>query len=119
MAVVIKSWLPSDEIPLDKFNFSFWVEVELGLDDSDGAEIFQFHFCSPSFLGRELKSKKYILGRHLIVVEEFNESDFKLIIEKLCAQADERGMDWDKLSEYLSRYGSWEFEDYKPFNEER
>jgi len=100
------------DAPADTTNFGIPVQAMIGSRGEDGEESFEFMVCSLNWLARELSQRGYVLGRHYLFVEHW---DFKLVwnvINKLCTSTS--GESWEEVAQKLSRWGYWEFEDYRP-----
>jgi hypothetical protein len=77
----------------------------------EGGEVFSFEVCSSEWIKKQA-SKGIVIGRHLIIVDEFNFANLKAFIQKIASGC--VGENWNEVALKLSRYGHWEFEDYKP-----
>ena len=103
----------------------FCVLVDLCIADKemDGGEIFSLVVCSPKwFENNVLKPEpkhptheriaKYAFGRHHLFLEEYDAEEIQTAVSEIVSRA--KGKDWSEVALYLSRYFSWEFEDYSP-----
>lgn len=90
--------------------FSIEIQVEVGIQGQVGAEIFSFNVCTASWLASEYGDEIVFL-RHVILVPFYNYEMLKTRIEKLLRSI--HAETWNEYAGKLSRYGFWEFEDYK------
>ncbi|HUY56154.1 MAG TPA: Imm8 family immunity protein [Candidatus Nanopelagicaceae bacterium] len=96
--------------------FGFYVEVTIGLDNLPrGGDLFGFLVCSPQWLAAELQSgeQAFLFGRHHLIMQRYDYPLLRQAIQGLCDQA--AGEDWESVTRFLSRFGKWEFEDYRPY----
>lgn len=91
-------------------NFSILIQVLVGTDENEGGESFDFIVCTSDWLKEKYRGEIAFL-RNLILVDQFNYEDIKNRIEKLVQSIS--GNDWNDYAVKLSRYGAWEFEDYR------
>lgn len=118
MKAEIKSlWSPQFDGPLDKYypeehdNFSVLLYAELGPVGEVSSEMFYFTVCTPRWLDAACTDGSVIIGMHLLIVNSFNFAMIYSTISRVCSQHD--GRDWEEVAKKLSRYGRWEFEDYR------
>lgn len=91
------------------FRCQLWLDI--GSEDSKGADMFILTVCSPAWLQRELREKDAIWGRHLLIIPDF---DAHLIQEKVESYLKEcQGNTWQEVAEKVARFAAWEFEDYQ------
>ncbi|MEO8287258.1 MAG: immunity 8 family protein [Chloroflexota bacterium] len=102
------------QAPSDPNNFVFSLQAIIGPRDAEGEESFDFLVCTASWLGTEIKEKKYLFGRFYLIVEKYDYAILWSAIQQLCDSI--HGSDWTAVAEQLSRYGHWEFQDYVPYN---
>jgi len=96
----IDSWIPEDKRDVD-----FWMNFTIGYDQR-GGDNFQLHVVSPRNL-RGPKSDQYS-----IVINEYS---WKSVLEKVNNILKQcHGSDWSDISDKLSKYMYWEFDNYKP-----
>ena len=101
---------PNQFSPTDPENFSFLLELMVGPENADGAEIFDVQVCTPKWFLSTMKKNDVILGRHFLIVLEY---DFDRIINRVRHLIETcTGNNWDEVAEKVSRIGHWEFEDY-------
>jgi hypothetical protein len=95
----IDEWVPENDRDVD-----FWMNFTIGLDKSSG-DNFQVRIISPIKL-RNKTSKKFT-----IVIEKYSWISVLSAVEKILEQC--QGSDWLDISEQLSQFMYWEFEDYR------
>lgn len=84
----------------------------IGIDDaSEAADYFDLTVCSLEWL-KLYESKPNIL-RHTMIIDRYNFKKIKSYIN-LCIDKCE-GESWEEIGLKLSRYFSWEYEDYDKF----
>jgi hypothetical protein len=111
-ADVLDSGLPVEEWqPSDPETFYVYLEIEVGVRDELGEDVFGVDVCSPKWLlHQEGAGKGYLWARHRLILWRWN---FKLVrqaIEELVRRVE--GPDWTSVANELARYMKWEFEDY-------
>lgn len=96
----------------DGEDFAVNVQALLGPIDGEGEESFQVTVCTPGWLLANLPMPKgLVFLRHHLVVERRDEALVEQAIRGLCLRTE--GPDWTTVAAKLSRYGYWEFEDYR------
>jgi hypothetical protein len=111
----------STEVELDDFratvvdDFALQVRLIVGPLDSPGDESFDVTVCTPVWIARWISEFGPLDGRHHLVVLEWNAKQIRTLLtnEFESQEAD----DWATLGEKLSRFGRWEFEDYRANNQ--
>lgn len=101
----LESW-----IPVEPECFGFLLQVLVGPWGEDGEESFDFVVCSPEWLKRKYGEDAVILGRHHVLMFQYNFAHLKDAIESMVSRAE--GRDWSEVATKIARYGAWEFEDY-------
>jgi Immunity protein 8 len=110
-------WMSSSDIDLNSFwsdeedNFGFNLEVGIGIENEDGAEIFSFQVCTPKWMQKHYQKDEIVFIRHVILVFSYDYKEIERQITKLCSNIS--GDSWKDICLKLSRYGQWEFEDYQ------
>lgn len=97
--------------PDDVEHFMLGVTASVGPAGQRGAELFQFTVCSPSWLAANPSPNGYEFLRHTLLLTRW---DFELVeraIGDLCRRTE--GDTWSDVALKLSRFGYWEFEDYR------
>jgi hypothetical protein len=97
--------------PGDAEVFALGVTASIGPAGEDGAELFQFTVCSPSWLAAQELPKGFAFQRHALLVERWEPGLVERAIADLCRRTE--GETWSEVATKLSRFGSWEFEDYR------
>jgi hypothetical protein len=97
--------------PEDESCFSFPITLRIGAEGRDAADLFQMTVCTPAWLCRENAGKTAVLGQNLLIVFDYNwamiHSYLENRINRLTAES------WSALAVKLSRFASWEFENYQ------
>jgi hypothetical protein len=110
---------PDIEDPLEGFvprqwdNFELTLRVMFGPAGDEASDSFQIQVCTPKWLQARCEGGEIISGRHRLIVGEFDFIKIRKYLEALCRRCS--GNDWNEIAQKLSRYGYWEFEDYRPF----
>lgn len=99
------SWRPADPT-----RFGFLLQVMVGPSDGEGEESFDFVVCSPEWLRGNSGEDRLVVGRHHILLFEYDYDLLKKAIERIVDDAG--GSDWTEIATKIGRYGKWEFEDY-------
>lgn len=91
--------------------FSFLLQVMVGPAGSPGEESFDLEVCTPQWLCTRHLREDIVIGRHRLIVVEFN---FKRIADFITANCRRcSGTSWQEVAEKVGRLGMWEFEDYQ------
>jgi len=98
-------------VPSDSTHFGFLLEAFYGLTEGEGEDRFQFLVGTDSWL-REMKGTTAYFGVGTILVQSYDFTEIKALLEWLAAECD--GADWLTIATKLDRYGHSEFRDYKP-----
>lgn len=105
-----------DVYDLEKFapgtDFGFLLQVFAGLQGRPGEESFDVLVCTPDWLKSHHESSEIVIGRHMLIVFEYDYKRLRRFFEEFCNRA--WGDTWQEVASKLSRMGKWEFEDYKP-----
>ncbi len=99
--------------PDDGTCFMLEVTASIGPAGQEGAELFQFIVCSPSWLVTEPLPKGFEFHRHTLLLERWDPKLVERAIGDLCRRTE--GENWDEVALKLSRFGYWEFEEYREF----
>jgi hypothetical protein len=97
--------------PKDRTHFGLDVVASVGPAGEEGAELFPFTVCSPSWLAATPLPKGSAFQRHTPLLERWDPALVERAISDLCRRTE--GESWDELAAKLSRFGHWEFEDYR------
>lgn len=99
--------------PKDTESFSLNLRIIAGPEGEDGEESFDVEVCTPKWLLQTYGSNEVIIGRHHLIVFEYNYERLMLTIRAFCTSC--VGETWKEVAEKLGRLGRWEFEDYKEY----
>ena len=91
-------------------NFGFWLRAMIGPSDEDGSESFDIQICTPKWLLKKYSEEEILIGRHMLIVFDYDLDKIKNKIETYCKSC--TGNDWQSIAGKISRLGYWEFEDY-------
>jgi hypothetical protein len=97
--------------PDDPNRFCILVQAMIGPEGGRGEESFDFTVCTPGQLNQSVREGNYVFGRHYLIVAHYDYNVILDAIRSLCR--DITGTNWKEVGERLSRYGKWEFEDYR------
>ena len=96
-------------IPSSSNNFGFLARLIVGEETLKGEESFDVFICTPSWLTSNHKQSDIIIGRHYLIVFEYNYQNIynklKNIIENIEADT------WNDVGLKIGNIGKWEFED--------
>lgn len=115
MKAVIKSYsVEGEELdnywPDDTSDFCIEMDVTVGVQGKEGGDIFSFEVCSPKWFQKN-RAQHPAFSRHILFVNEYDDCAIKETIGKLVSEAS--GETWDDITNILSRFMFWEFEDYE------
>jgi hypothetical protein len=96
--------------PVDPRVFGFLLQVMIGPEGAEGEESFDIKVCSPLWLIERHNRDDVIVGRHHLILFEYDYERLKRTIQTYCGQWE--APTWSDLAVKLSRVGRWEFEDY-------
>nr|WP_264086351.1 immunity 8 family protein [Amycolatopsis lexingtonensis] len=102
---------PESYVPEDPECFMFLVQLIAGPAGEPGEESFCFEVCSAGWLRARARQEGPITGRHHVVVDRFDWPALVAYFDGLVTGCG--GADWHEVTAKLSRYGLWEFEDYR------
>lgn len=97
--------------PEDKDNFSFLLQVMVGLEHTEGEESFDIIVCTPKWLMDKHSRQDVIFGLHRIIVFEYDYERLLTTLRTYIESLDEDN--WIELGEKIGRIGKWEFQDYR------
>lgn len=115
MRAILKS-ISNDDYALDEFYpedesvFSLRLLLQIGMENSVGADNFDLVVCTPEWLCKHHWLPE--LMRHTLLVRQYNLDEIKKTITDYIVQCE--GDDWMAIAQKLSRVFAWEFEDYQP-----
>jgi hypothetical protein len=114
-AVLIDLFSSDVEEPLADFKpddpevFGINFELSIGDGKSGGADNFQVMVCTPMWLYEQHGQLDIFMGRHYLIVFEYN---YKRILQWINSYlATCTGETWTEVAEKVARFGYWEFED--------
>ena len=97
-------------LPEDLTNCAVSFDINVGPINTDRSDIFYFTVMTPAYLKNALDKEKLIFGKSLILVNAFSWEEVQNRLDKLVKSLSDENE--DALLK-LSRYGQWEFEDYR------
>ena len=97
--------------PDDPSEFAILVEATIGPAGDKGGEIFGFTVCTPGWVAAHPGAKGFELMHGYVVVPRWDLAVLRRAISDLCRNSE--GASWTEVATRLSRFGSWEFEDYR------
>jgi hypothetical protein len=98
--------------PTEADNFCVFIQAMFGSSDDIGEESFDILVCSPRWIEEKIRKDGPVIGRHHIIVNEFNIDVIRGVILRFASEC--KGSTWHDIALKLSRLGKWEFEDYRP-----
>jgi hypothetical protein len=98
--------------PDDPNRFGLSVTATIGPAGEQGGDLFTFTVCSADWLATQSLPKGFAFQRHTLLLERWDPDLVERAVADLCRRTS--GNDWDEIAHKLSRYGYWEFEDYRP-----
>lgn len=83
----------------------------MGEEKFGGEESFDMLICTPQWLIANHTPSDIIIGRHYLIVFEYN---YQRIYSKLQSLIEGfEASNWDEIGLVIGRLGKWEFEDYQ------
>jgi hypothetical protein len=92
-------------------NFCFLLELMIGLEGEDKSDIFSISVCTPDWLNTYYNENDIIIGKHLLIVFNYNLDKIKEKISKYCERC--VGDSWEEIVIKLKEIASWEFDNYQ------
>ena len=77
--------------PDDAAHFALGVTASIGPAGEDGAELFQFEVCSPSWLAKQSLPKGFAFQRHKLLLERWDPELVERAIRDLCLRTAMKG----------------------------
>ena len=96
-------------MPPDPTNFAFQLQVMAGPKGAAGEESFDLEVCTPAWLNERLRTDKVVMGRHHLIVADYNWNRISAFITKWVGNRE--GDTWQEVALKVGRLGHWEFED--------
>ena len=97
--------------PTEGDNFCILLQLMVSPLHIDGRESFDLLLCTPQWLIANSKKSDLIIGRHYLIVFEYNYERIYNKLKDLVEKAE--GDTWDDIGNKIGRIGRWEFEDYQ------
>jgi len=97
--------------PNESDNFAFLLQAMIGPAGSEGEESFDVFVCTPKWLSSNHDEADIILGRHHLIVFKFDYPSLTKYVARLAERCN--GTSWHDVAHQLSRFGKWEFDDYR------
>ena len=91
-------------------NFAFLLQAMVGPEGQAGEESFDIEVCTPRWLEETYGRSEIIIGRHHLIVREYNYQRIVAAINEFLQGCS--GNNWNEVALKVSRLGRWEFEDY-------
>ena len=98
--------------PSQGATFAFLLQVMAGPQGREGEESFDVFVCTPEWLKQNQRRTDLVVGRHYLIVLEYNYERLRSFIAAYCSECS--GETWQEVAQRLGRLGKWEFEDYRP-----
>jgi hypothetical protein len=87
------------------------VEMDIGSDEGEGADIFELVVCNPAGLQKRVSDAGPMFGHHHLVVAKWDWPQIRNLI--VSTIEGEQAPTWDGLAARIGRIARWEFEDYR------
>lgn len=100
-------------LPMDPENFVLYLTAHIGIAGGDGQDLFNITVCTPEWLKSHHRSPDIVMGRAMLIVQEYDLPRIEAFISKYCQDC--TGDTWEEIGAKLSRLGQWEFEDYQEY----
>lgn len=100
---------------LDLFDLA--ISLDIGIENEIGHEIFQVSVITPKWLIANCKDNEIFIPRHYLIILQYDYQEIVKKLNQICVEC--AGVDWNECSSKLSRYFSWEFEDYRDLSPKR
>jgi hypothetical protein len=98
--------------PDDPESFSIFVQALVGPERAEGEESFDFTVTTASWLAQQpAPPKGFEFVRGILLVSRWDYDVVARAISDLCLHTERET--WEEVATSLSRYGYWEFEDYR------
>jgi len=97
--------------PNDPEVFALALGASVGPANGRGAELFYFQVCSPGWIEAHPPPKGFEFMHGYLLLRRWDADLVERAISDLCRNT--QGADWDEVAAKLSRYGAWEFADYR------
>jgi hypothetical protein len=97
--------------PDDAETFGVSITAFVGPNDEGGEEMFDFVVCSARWLAEHPPEKGFWFLRNHLLLTRWDYGVLDRALRDLCAHT--HGETWHEVATKLSRWGYWEFEDYR------
>jgi hypothetical protein len=98
--------------PDDPESFSIFVQALIGPQDAEGEESFNFTITTASWLAEQSAPEKgFEFLQGVLLLSRWDHDIVVRAISDLCRKTE--GGTWEEVAMSLSRYGHWEFADYR------
>jgi Immunity protein 8 len=87
------------------------VAATVGPPGVEGGDLFYFSACTAQWLQTDQPEKGFAFLHGYLLLTRWDFNVLERAIGDLCFRTE--GSDWDEVATKLSRYGRWEFEDYR------
>ena len=77
-----------------------------------GEELYDFTVCTANWLKEHSPEKNIAFLPHTILMGRWDYAPLNRALNDLCLHTE--GADWPEVAIKLSRFGYWEYEDYRP-----
>jgi hypothetical protein len=98
-------------VPPDPTCFVLLLQVIVGPNGAAGEESFDVEVCTPKWLSERLRKEAVVMGRHHLIVANYDWTRISAFIRKWVASCE--GGTWEQVALQVGRLGHWEFEDYR------
>lgn len=96
--------------PEDPEAFCYLLQIMIGPDDHEGEESFDVQVVTPQWLREKHGEDMVLSGRHYLIVFKYDFNQIMDVINRYCESCSAKN--WEEFAAKMSRFGSWEFEDY-------
>jgi len=109
-----RSLSSTDEIDLERYmpddqqNFCFKLRVIAGLPNDIREDYFDIKVCTPQWLMKKKSNQDFIIGRHHLIVFEFNFERIKNFIQTFVEN--QTGDNWEEIAIKIGCLGKWQYE---------
>jgi Immunity protein 8 len=97
--------------PDDPEDFAIVVGAVVGSPEAPGGDLFYFTVCTGRWLTANPPEKAFAFLKGHVLLDRWNYDVLQRAISDVCTRTE--GSDWNEVATKLSRYGNWEFEDYR------
>ena len=97
--------------PDDPDRFGIMIGAFIGPLGGGSEELFYFFVCTPTWLETVIHDDMHIFGKSYLFITTYSYNVIWNAINKLCTSTS--GNTWEDVGIKLSRYGDWEFENYR------